>query len=265
MTISRIYYVAILFSILLCWLLYVVMLKPQIIRLADLKIQEINEFARLEIIRQQVNQDIGKKAALNAASMTQSDENGNLLTEMVVLAELNNLQVQSAIHLNSGNRIQLVMNGTYASFFHFIDVLAQQKMSFQMDEFTLQALHHGELRMVLEIIASGFIQEQLQTMSSIATAHIISPFCDLGSNSVSIPIGSNITTQNFSVTRMKMKGYLQEHHRASALVRLPDNTVEKMIQGSIVGNEHARVNDIKENRIEFKFPDQRNYILLMDE
>jgi len=241
---------------------YFLELKPALLQLNSLRQTANTKQKNLGSVRTQFEKRITQSGSSSGRDYT--DKNGVFISALIALAESSGLSVESALHLNSDNRLQLKMLGSYNGLLIFVHELRLQKAIVYIEDFEIKLLHNGQLRMTLDVIASMPIatEQPINFINDRAT-YSQAPFCHPSDRLIAQSIDMSKVAYRYSIEQMKMLGFLHTSKHAYALLALPDGNAIQATVGDDIGLEHAIVRVILPGKLQLNVKNNK-YIIKMD-
>ncbi len=151
----------------------------------------------------------------------------------------------------------LVIEGETSYLLQFIESLFQQSYLILPLDFSLDVLGNKKIHLTMDVLL------EKQPVSPLAkTAKSINHlFC---SSANAFNFKQQATVQEaaaFSLSTLRLGGYLQDEYERQAIIKLPNNTVTLVKIGDALGTELGRVEKIEPNNVQITLANHQSFIL----
>lgn len=147
---------------------------------------------------------------------------------------LRNGLVLNSVRMVDPNLADVVIQGDFMQFVQWMRGFIGQPSPVWVKHFRYHANHFE-----VQVVWLGGLAIPITTMTVMSKTH--QSFC----NELSA-----LREPSFSVTTMRMVGYLQYGYKQAALLSLPTGQILSVMVGDVIGTEHLMVKEIKPNLVE---------------
>lgn len=152
--------------------------------------------------------------------------------------------------------------GDYQQITSFISIWQQQLPQVVLADFSYHSQKENKYLFSAEIILAKKKLTALTGGKVGLFQSMSNPFCSSHAGELMSTIDLS-TAASFSLTQMRMIGYMQLGERKEALILLPNNVIVAVKEGMVVGREAGTVEEIKANHLLFVLPNRQRSELTM--
>lgn len=186
-----------------------------------------------------------------------------LYAQLLMLVTLSNMQLLASkvkeIRGDPPYRIiaSLVIEGEARYLLQFMASLMQQPYLILPLDFSLKVISDKKINLTMDVLLE---KQPLPPLKKIAknTRRLFCP----SANAFNFKQQSTMQeAATFSLSSLRLGGYLQDEYEQKAIIKLPNNTVTLIKIGDKLGAELGRVEEIEPNRVLIRLANQQSFIL----
>lgn len=179
----------------------------------------------------------------------------------LIIKKINSNSIPKLEVANDKIELQLIAEANYQQLEQFFSALALQKFIMDVTDFNFAVDKNDKIRIILHVVMDAnqfFLIPMINP--SVFSANI---FCSAKTFTMS-PINDYDELQAIPISSIKYTGYLKLGGHLSAMVLLPNQHVQLIELGSVIGKEHGKTLRINNQSLLIALPNGKTFTLQID-